>query len=133
MKKDRIMKLLLDNPAGLSKMELWKLSGMSNKQFGSEFNSMLRSKEIIRYSGRVVLNNLNCVKNCLLEINMENICSICERLGIPSEIISEEKMKAWIDSYVEAMEWKDGKLVSKINKGLWEVADLYDIREIMAR
>ena len=133
MSEYTIRSILQKNPAGLSRQELWKLSGLTNKQLQSTVSSMLRSKELVLYSGRLVLNDMECVKACLLDVNMENICSMCDRLDIARDDISEGRMKEWVDTYVDNMNWKDGRLVSKLQSDAWEISDLHNIKEILAK
>ena len=132
MSEDTIRNILKKNPCGLSRKELWKLSGLGNKHLQNTVSSMLRRKELVLYSDRIMLNDIDCVKACLLEVNMENICSLCDKLEIPKDEINENRLKDWVDAYVDNMDWKDGRLVSKLKKDIWEASDLHNIKEVLA-
>ncbi len=133
MSEDIVRKLLMKNQAGLSKPELWKASKLSNKQVQATLNSMIRRKELLMHSGRVVLNNSDCLKALLLDISMGSIYSACNKFGIPKHDIKKEKMKAWIDTYVDCMEWKEGRLISKLKADIFDHADLHNIEEFLGK
>ena len=132
MSEDAVKRILSKNPAGISKKELLRLSGLESKQLQSIVRSMLHKKELVLCSDRLTLNDMKSVKACLLDMNMESIYSLCDTAEISRNEINKDRVKAWTDAHVESMKWEDGRLVSKLSSHEWDLSDLHNIKEILA-